>query len=99
MMTIDEAERLAAQYEAKAAEFDAWADESDIEVAWLGDDGVGGRDAADAMNADFEKQVAVYRHAAFRLRQGAADLRARALADASAMLAASCPADVFETLH
>ena len=99
MMTMDEAETLARQYEAKAAEFDAWADESDIEVAWLGDDGVGGRDAADAMNADFERQVAVYRHFAHELREGAARLRAQALADAASMLSTPQSEMTFAALH
>lgn len=97
MMTMDEAERLALQYEAKAAEFDAWADESDVKVSWSGDNTRGGLDAVAAMNEDFERQVAVFRHAASDLRRGAADLRARALADAAAML--STPDPVFETLH
>lgn len=97
MMTLDDAERLALQYEAKAAEFDEWADENDIEVMWFGDNSRGGQDAADAMNANSEQRVAVYRHAAAELRRGAADLRARAVADAAAML--STPEPVFETLH
>lgn len=97
MMTMDEAERMAAQYEAKAAEFDAWADESDIEVSWAGTPK--GRAMVEAMNADFEKQVAVYRHAAVQLRQGAADLRAQALADASAMLSTTQSEITFAAVH